>query len=353
MAKPRRRAPGRRTGTYSQAARVLRLLDELRDLRNGLPLRDLAARFAVTERQLRRDLAVLEEAGHELAWIDDDDGPRRVKLRVDRQLVRLGIGDRFALLAIRRVFDVLEGTPLHDYVRSVQDRLIESLPAKDRAELDTFGERFVYVPDGGLKPYKDKAEILDGLLDGVVRRQPVRFRYRTPADKVTGGTLEPWAIALFRQGLYVIGCATEVNGKATAPLPPGGKPWVYAAERFELAEPVAAATFEVPKDFKLDDLIQGAFGLWISGQAPSHVVIDFDAKVRALIEARTWHPTQRLRRLPDGGVRLAFDVADTTLVKSWVLSWGPLARIREPAALVDAIRADAAAMPGRYADAAT
>lgn len=346
--KPRRPTAGRRPGGYSQAARVLKLLDVLRDLRTGQPLEQLAERFGVTPRQMRRDLVVLEEAGHELDWVAPEGEPRRVKLRVDKQLVRLGIGDRFALLAVRRVFDVLEGTPLHGYIRSVQNTLVESLPAKDRAQLEAFGERFIHVPDGGTKHYKDKEEVLDGLLDGVIYRRPVSFRYRTPNDKVTEGVLEPWAVALFRQGLYVIGHATTVNGKPTAPMAPGAKPWVYAAERFEAAEQRKGETFEVPADFKLDALIQGAFGLWISGSEPCHVVIDFDARVRPFIEARTWHPTQTLRRLPGGDIRLEFDVADTTLVIPWVLSWGAQARIREPAALVDKVRADVAAMPGRY-----
>jgi predicted DNA-binding transcriptional regulator YafY len=343
-AKPRQ---GRRRGGYSQAVRVLKLLDHLRTLRAGQPLADLASRFDVTERQLRRDLDVLEQAGNALDWVDSSTGPRRVKLKVNHQLVRLGIGDRFALLAVRRVFDVLRGTPIHAYIDSVQTRLIDSLPEADRAELEQFGERFVYFPDGGVKDYADKAELLDDLVDGVVNRRRVRFSYATAGGKATTGVLEPWAIALYRQGLYIIGRA-DVDGRPAKDPAAPIRPVVYAAERFVETEALRGERFEVPGDFKLDDLRQGAFGLWISSDAPSHVVVDFDKQARPFIEARTWHPTQRLSRLPDGGARLEFDVADTTLVLPWVLSWGALARIQAPDALVAKARDVAAALPARY-----
>jgi predicted DNA-binding transcriptional regulator YafY len=90
--------------------------------------------------------------------------------------------------------------------------------------------------------------------------------------------------------------------------------------------------------------------LWLSGDQTQRVIVDFDARARPYIEARVWHSTQTLRKLPDGGVRVEIDVADTTQVVSWVLSWGPLARIRGPEALVARVRDDAAAACARYAD---
>ena len=50
--------------------------------------------------------------------------------------MRLGRGERFALLAVRRVFDVLAGTPIHAYVKLMEDTLIRSLSDKDRDELE-------------------------------------------------------------------------------------------------------------------------------------------------------------------------------------------------------------------------
>jgi CRISPR-associated endonuclease/helicase Cas3 len=68
------------------------------------------------------------------------------------------------------------------------------------------------------------------------------------------------------------------------------------------------------------------------------VVIDFAPETRTLVETRRWHPTQKLSRRRDGWVRLRMQVANPTEVVPWVLGWGPLARVREPADLVKRVR---------------
>src|SRR6185503_8094049 len=77
----------------------------------------------------------------------------------------------------------------------------------------------------------------------------------------------------------------------------------------------------------------GAFGIYL-GDLTEHVIIDFAADVRELVEARTWHPSQTLARLENGGVRLELDVSDLVQVANWAIGWGPLAHVRAPHTLV-------------------
>jgi predicted DNA-binding transcriptional regulator YafY len=53
-----------------------------------------------------------------------------------------------------------------------------------------------------------------------------------------------------------------------------------------------------------------------------------------------WHPSQALRDAADGGVVLTLDVCNDTALRSWILGWGPSARVVAPAALASDIRAD-------------
>lgn len=57
------RGPGRLRGTATQAARVLRLYVTLRETGVRLSVEDLAALLGVSDRTVRRDLAVLACAG--------------------------------------------------------------------------------------------------------------------------------------------------------------------------------------------------------------------------------------------------------------------------------------------------
>src|SRR5688500_10085396 len=98
---------GRKQGSYSQAMRLLRLLAFLQAQHYGCTIAQLAAEFGVTERQIRRDLDALEAAGHPTEVVANGERRRRV-VGKPRGIV-LTTREKYALLAARRVFDVLEG----------------------------------------------------------------------------------------------------------------------------------------------------------------------------------------------------------------------------------------------------
>lgn len=334
---------GRRSGKYRQATRLLKLLDLLRSRHFGATLEELAAEFGVSERQIRRDLEALDEAGYGTEPVPAADGRARVKLSfASTRSVSLSARERFGLLAVRRVFDVLEDTPLHEDVQSIYAKVAGSLSDEKRQSLEELGERFLFVPDGGVKPYGGKEEVLDGLLSGVIYRARVRYRYRSSSGEASRGVLEPYAMVLYKHGLYVIGRARPVGAEAGEQ-----KPTVFAAERFAEARYLRGERFEVPADFKLDRFFHGAFGIFVGG-TPVRVVVDFAAAVRSLVEARIWHRTQRFRRLPDGGVRLSFEVDNLTQVLPWALSWGPHATVREPKELVSDVERELRAALAHY-----
>jgi len=321
---------GRRKGKYRQTTRVLMLLEHLRARRYGATLVELADEFDVTDRQIRRDLDVLAEAGHDPQLTPAADGRTRVRLPGSAgRSVTLSLRERYGLLAVRRVFDVLEGTPFHEDVRSIYSKVAASLPEEQRAGLEHFGDRFLFVPDGGTKGYAGKEEVLDALLTGVIHRLRVRHRYRAADGKTRTGRLEPYAMLLYKHGLYVIGRSLpegDVSGEH--------RPFVFAAERFVEAEHLRGEHFEVPATFKIDEFFHGAFGIFVGGP-PQRVAVEFSSAVRERVEARTWHRTEKRQPLPDGGVRLTFEAGNLTQVVPWILGWGAHARAIEPAALVE------------------
>jgi DNA-binding transcriptional ArsR family regulator len=145
---------GRKKGKFQQTVRVLPTLEELRLHHAGLTVQELAEHFEITTRQVRRDLAVLEEAGHALDMdAEAGEGTRVRLLDVPLKAVQLSLRERYALLAVRRVFDVLERTPRHEDVRSVYAKIARGMPS-EHAQLD---ERFVYLPDRASKLYARKS----------------------------------------------------------------------------------------------------------------------------------------------------------------------------------------------------
>jgi predicted DNA-binding transcriptional regulator YafY len=70
---------------------------------------------------------------------------------------------------------------------------------------------------------------------------------------------------------------------------------------------------------------------------PIRVAIEFDASIADYVRAREWHPSQQLQLQIDGTVRVVLDVAACHALQSWILSFGPLARVVSPGWLAEQI----------------
>jgi len=323
-----------RRGDLSHTSRTLRVLDELRGFRRGRRLSEIAAELRVSERTVRRDLVDLRAAGFEIESVTI--AGRAAARLVDKSYSTISITrrERYTLLAVASMFEVLRGTPLWEDVASLTTKLEQRMSPEERADHATFGERFAYIPDGGTKAYAGKEDILDALLTGVLSRRVVKYGYRGANGRVRHGFLAPYTMAIYKHGLYVIGSqlAAPADGKTIAP---GTPIRIYAVERFTDAEHLRGAPFAAPPDFRIAAVLNGAFGIHASAtELPTQVVVEFSAAKAAFVRARIWHPTQTVEELPDGGVRLTFTCANLVPVVSWVLEWGPHARAIAPPSLV-------------------
>src|SRR5438105_2342560 len=111
----------RTKGFYTQAARCFRILDRLRGRRTGVLLRDLVQEFEVDPTQIKRDLRAIDAGGHPTAIIlREEQGPSGktrqsavvvLRERSSLSMVPLTREERYSLLAVRRIFDVFQGTP--------------------------------------------------------------------------------------------------------------------------------------------------------------------------------------------------------------------------------------------------
>jgi predicted DNA-binding transcriptional regulator YafY len=63
---------------------------------------------------------------------------------------------------------------------------------------------------------------------------------------------------------------------------------------------------------------------------PFEVVLRFDAYQARWIRERTWHPSQELEELPDGGVRLRLRVSGEGDLLRWVLGYGSHVEVEAP-----------------------
>jgi proteasome accessory factor B len=70
---------------------------------------------------------------------------------------------------------------------------------------------------------------------------------------------------------------------------------------------------------------------------PERIEIEFAPEAAVHIRERSWHPSQQIREKTNGSVRLTLNVCNDWALRSWILGFGPLARVLSPSSLAEAI----------------
>jgi predicted DNA-binding transcriptional regulator YafY len=371
---PRPKAPrvGRPTGKFTTHRRLDFLREKLEAHTAGLTLEELASMLRVTTRSVRRYLRELSLVT-ELESVEVRPGGEhlwRIKPSERGRTVPLRRTQAYALLAARRVFDVLRGSALYDEI-DLALRQIEQVahrPAARPGAHDPPGDarledRFAYVPPVP-RAYANRSEDVDAAFQAVAERTVLRFRYRDDAadgaERATATARGPGArvtchpYALLLHGGAITCVARDVSG-----LPAGDASGPLRAFVFDRmsdlqvsASPSDAERFELPGEFTLADWLHGDFGV---ARAPrtAKVIVEFEPRAAEAVRARKVHPTQKLGVAPDGRVRVSLAVPETpevlARVRAWVLGFGAAARVVEPRELADEIAVELRRAAARYA----
>ena len=67
------------------------------------------------------------------------------------------------------------------------------------------------------------------------------------------------------------------------------------------------------------------------------IVIKFTGLAADLVREREWHPSQKMKDLPKGGLLLTLRLGNLNEISGWILRWGAEAEVVKPAALREII----------------
>ena len=172
--------------------------------------------------------------------------------------------------------------------------------------------------------------LVEDLTKAWAERRVVAFEY-LPAPYGEGreprrATVRPYLLepSLQTHALYLIGFDEDRQAMRT-----------FKVERMrDLA--VLPRTFDAPEA----DVVTQLRRAWdiIADQPATEVVLRFAPSVAGRVKEATWHPSQRVTTLPDGGIEWRATVAGTIEIRLWILQWGADVEVLAPAAL----RADVA-----------
>jgi predicted DNA-binding transcriptional regulator YafY len=333
---------GRPKGAFSQHRRLETLRALLQRHPKGLTIYELASELRVAPRSLRRYLVEVQRDLDLVAGVERPGGARLWRLAASEipRKIEVRRTQAYALLAARRLFEPMRGSTLYEEIDLATKQLaaVARRPGRGpNAGVTDAGleDRFLYVPFAP-KNYEDHAAELDDLFQAVADLRPLRCHYRRSDGSEETITVHAYAMVLYKDAIYCVGLHVERNEVRT-----------FLLDRMRDTECLVRGHFELPAGFRVDDYFQGQFGFARGGE-PQRVVIDFDARVAEFVRTRRVHPSQVVEPRPDGGVRLTLELGDLVELATWVLGFGELAKVVEPAELVSRVRGQLAAALARY-----
>lgn len=308
----------------NKSQKFVRIL-ELISRRGGVPAHVLIERFGLDARTLRRYLADLHDLG--LPLEDTGTGNERiiaVAPTYARSGVQLTLAEVLSLHFGRTLYTFLEGTSFAADMEGAIERLQPAI-ARSTADLTRDIDRKFMAVGEHAKDYSTDPDLLDEVISALLYGNPADAEYTGVRGMGKIYRLEPLTLAVYRQGLYLIARDTAESRIKT-----------FAVERFARFSRLRRESFPYPAGYDPRDLVTHAFG--ITGGPPEEVVARFTPEVTFYVRERLWHPSQRLEKLPDGGVRLRMRVFVGPELKEWLLGFGAQVRVDAPASLVDFMR---------------
>jgi predicted DNA-binding transcriptional regulator YafY len=316
-------------------AEVIRQWSILRDLESSrrMTIDELAERTGVSTRTIRRDLEALQASGFPL-YDDTHDGKRywMLEQRPFRRLDETGftLAELSALYFSRTLVEALAATPFHHDLRSAFDKLSSALTPGMRQFLDRLPLVLQAKAEPGTLAAGDAAGVAPTarelaarstraaqLVEATLHHRRISMRYHSmSSDREKAYLIEPYRLVFAQGGLYVVAFVPEYGQQRT-----------FAVDRI-LGLSLTEERFE-PSDDVPEEAFAHSLGVH-EGTPPQTVSIWFAPRIARYVKERVWHGSQQAEDQADGSVHLVLQVSIDWALRSWILGYGPLARVISP-----------------------
>lgn len=320
----------------SPAARMVRMIRTL--CARGMTRAELEDEFEIDRRHIYDYLQEIEELGY--LFIDHEGVGERVwRIEGGYQGIKpepATTSELMSLYLAKSHLAYLAGTPFMEDLDSLSWKIEAGLPAKTANKI----ERMVQVFLPAQRPQRSYAKqraILVALQKALLLQRKVKITHRTMSyPKPVIHHVEPYGLQLFDYGLYLVGYSDRAKDFRR-----------FAVERIRTATvDMSAEPFTLRSEFSARAKSRKAFGL-IEDELVD-VTVQFSREVADYFKERQWHPTQKVKPLKSGDVIVSFQAGGMDEIVSWVLSWGPYAKVLGPPSIINTVSAQIREMQQRY-----
>lgn len=307
---------------YYRVRRMVQMMREGTDSGDLVNSADFMTEFGVSRRTVARDLDFLrDEERAPLAYDDARHGFRLTDETYTLPPVSISRREAFSFALARKLLVHYEGTPLHLDMRSVLDKIAESLEGDVTIEPAWLSEHVGVLPEDNVRIAPEVWAQLAGVIE---HREAIRAEYQNFTGRISAHDLHPYHLLAYHGNWYVLARQVEKDKVGT-----------FALSRFRRIE-ATGQTFNRPAEFSPETYARQAFGI-VGGEEAIKVRLLFDPKLAVYITERDWHPTQQFRMRRDGRVEMRMETTGRKELIRWVLSWMPDVQVLAPKSLRDRI----------------
>jgi len=311
----------------AEVTRQWNILLELDGKRHGRSVDDLAREAGVGKRTIWRDMAALQAAGFPLSSEKRGDG-RTYWFLIREPMkhlhdVGLSLTEACSLYMGRALLMAMPGAPFAAGLAGLMQKIDKALTPRVRQYLDQLPGVIKVKPGALKKQAKNYDEIVARLIEASAGRRVGQMRYYSASsNREKDYEVHPYYVSYFDGGLYL-----------TAYVPEYRQIRNFAVERIRTFSP-GKHTFTAPAEAEGHPF---AASLGVNHGRPERVEIEFAPRVARYVRERQWHASQQMQDTPDGRLRLTMKVCRDWALRSWLLGFGPHARVIAPAALAEEI----------------
>lgn len=322
---------------YGRIHRLLRILTLIQG-EAGWNARRLAVECATTERNIYRDLKMLEGAGIPHFHDPDTDG-YRIRHDFFMPAVSLSLEESLALVALAEHVGRTEQVPFTHAAGKAIEKVRCNLPRPVQQELEKL--------DGSMAIHLAASAPPEGMLDvyqvvrkAIASRRALDCEYESLGEaqgsKPAGRfVFHPYTLFFSQRAWYAVGHHAGRQAVRSLKL-----------NRFTRCT-LTDTPYGIPDDFSLKSHLGNAWRM-IRGKDAYNVVIDFDSEFAETISDTHWHQTQKIEQHEDGSITFQCKVDGLDEIVWWVLSMGPHCVVKKPKELAVRVRDLAAKMVSLY-----
>ena len=242
-------------------------------------------------------------------------------------------GELLALSIARKSLDRYKGTPFEKPLQNALNKISANLPKTIKANLSELSETISFKLSS-LANFDEQT--LQTITKAVLDRKTVEFQYKKSGNADNElRVVDPYHLTNFHGKWYLLGHDHKRQAIRTFLLGRASNPRILST------------SFKLPENFSVDDFLWNGFGIW-TRKGSHKVEIAISGPATEYISENTWHPTQDIKRLPDGSLRLCFRLNSLDEIANWMLNWGTNAKAIEPAELAELVRQKAQSIVDLY-----